>query len=74
MTNHPSRAKVVTWQASNGGTINLTEPQRRRLEALKRWPKNSYGQEYCTVSHGLHVGEPTYSDDAFENLIDSLML
>jgi hypothetical protein len=57
MTNHPNRTKVITWQAPNGQTIDLTRSQERQLRRAGVWPRNSRGEEYCTVSHGLHVGE-----------------
>jgi hypothetical protein len=52
------QGKVVTWQAPNGETINLTRQQERQLRAGGTWPRNSRGEEYCQVSHGLHIGEP----------------
>lgn len=54
--------KVVTFQAPNGETIDLTSAQVQMLERAQKWPRNSRGEEYCSVSHGLHEGPPTYSD------------
>ena len=54
--------KVVTYQAPNGETIDLSQSQAAMLERAQKWPRNSRGEEYCSVSHGLHEGEPTYSD------------
>jgi hypothetical protein len=49
--------KVITYQAANGATINLTRAQIKALDRARVWPKNSRGEEYATVSHGLHAGE-----------------
>lgn len=54
--------KVITYQAPNGETIDLSQPQVEMLERAQKWPRNSRGEEYCSVSHGLHRGAPTYSD------------
>ena len=54
--------KVVTYQAPNGETIDLSQAQVAMLERGGKWPRTSRGEEFCSVSHGLHEGEPTYSD------------
>ena len=54
--------KVVTYQAPNGETIDLTSAQVEMLERTQKWARNSRGEEFCSVSHGLHEGLPTYSD------------
>ena len=54
--------KVITYQAPNGETIDLTSAQVEMLERAQKWPRNSRGEEYCSVSHGLHEELPTYSD------------
>ena len=54
--------KVVTYQAPNGETIDLSQSQAAMLERAQKWPRNSRGEEYCSVSHGAHAGVPTYSD------------
>lgn len=54
--------KVITYQAPNGETIDLSQPQVEMLERAQKWPRNSRGEEYCSVSHGLHRGAPAYSD------------
>ncbi len=61
--------KVITYQAPSGGTIDLTRSQKRILERAGKWPRNARGEEYCSVSHGLHAGEPTHSDDEIRDLI-----
>lgn len=55
--------KVITYSASNGESIDLTPAQVKKLEKAGTWPKNNRGEEYCQVSHGLHVGEPSKSDE-----------
>ena len=55
--------KVITYQAPNGEKIDLTRAQRRTLERAGTWLKTSRGEEYCQVSHGLHLGEPTFTDE-----------
>lgn len=63
--------KVVTYQSPNGDTINLTRAQASKLTAARMWPRDYRGQEYCSVSHGLHRGEPTYTDAEIAALIDA---
>lgn len=53
-----SKTKVITYQAPSGDTINLTARQIKALERKGTWPKDSRGQEYCTVYRGLHYGRP----------------
>lgn len=54
--------RVVTYQAPNGETIDLSQAQVAMLERAQSWPRNSRGEEFCSVSCGLHAGSPTYSD------------
>lgn len=60
--------KVITYQAPNGATINVTEGQIKMARQVGAWPRSG-GQEYCTVSHGLHTGEPTYTSDEWIGLL-----
>lgn len=53
---------VITYIAPNGATIRLTQAQIDMLDAARKWPRNPRGEEYCTVSHGLHYGEPSMTD------------
>lgn len=55
-------SKVITYQAPSGQIIDLTRAQISMLGAVCRWPRTAGGEEYCTVSHGLHVGEPSMPD------------
>lgn len=57
MTNHHNLDKVVTWQSPNGETINLTRDQEKQFLAAWTWPRDSRGEEYCTVYHGLHAAQ-----------------
>ena len=36
---------------------------------MGKWPRTARGEEYCTVSHGLHDGEPTYTDVEWADLL-----
>lgn len=60
--------KVITYQAPDGAIINLTQRQVAMLEKAGRWPRNASG-EYCTVSHGLHAGEPTCETNLVSDLV-----
>lgn len=46
--------KAVTYQSSNGERIHITPTQEKKMKAAGIWPRCSTGEEYCTVSHGLH--------------------
>lgn len=64
MTNHPHRARVITYSAPGGrGEISLTRRQAERLTTAGRWLRYPHGEEYCQVSRGLHSATPTYTDD-----------
>lgn len=63
------KTKVVTYQTDRGETINLSTTQIKRLKAAAKWPRNSVGREYCSVSHGMHYGTPTYTDAEIEQII-----
>lgn len=54
--------KVITYQSPRGGTINVTPRQEAAYRAAGTWPRDRFGEEYCSVSHGLHVGQPTFPD------------
>lgn len=54
--------KVITYQTPSGDTIDLTRAQIKMLEKVGKWVRNDQGEQYCTVSHGLHVGLSTLSD------------
>lgn len=48
--------KVITYQSPNGETVNLSANQIRTLESGHNWPRDSRGEEFCSVSRGLHEG------------------
>jgi hypothetical protein len=52
--------KVITYQSPRGAMIAVTPKQERALRSLGVWPKDSRGEEYCTVYRGLSAGEPSY--------------
>lgn len=54
---------VITYSASNGERINLTPAEIEAHEAAGTWPRNSVGEEYCQVHHGLHYGWPSSAFD-----------
>ncbi len=54
---------VVTYQDTRENSIDLCEACIAELERRGKWPRNSYGEEYCQESHGLHAG--TCFADAF---------
>ena len=62
-------ARVVTYQAPRGDTIALTEEQVQRLSEACVWPRNGIGEEYCTPTHGLHWGDPDFTDTEIDTLI-----
>jgi hypothetical protein len=62
---------VITWQSPSGHDIDITIGQERELDAAGIWPRDDTGQEYCTVSHGLHNGEPSLTGDQIKELIRS---
>ncbi len=47
---------VVTYQSPRGDTWNLCADCQREAVERDAWPRDATGQEYCTVSHGLHDG------------------
>jgi len=55
---------VTTYGSPSGRTIHLTVAQECLLQKHDVWPKDNQGREYCKISHGLHEGKPTFSDDA----------
>jgi len=60
--------KVITYQAPNGARIHVTRAQIAALAKAAAWPRNASG-EYCTVSHGLHVGFPTCDTNLVADLL-----
>jgi len=48
--------RIVTWQSPSGNTMDICSCCKRRLEAAYSWPKDDDGQEFCSVSRGLHRG------------------
>lgn len=61
--------KVITYQSPAGATISLTRTQATKLTRAGAWPKDSRGQEFCSVSYGLHAGEPTYTDAEIMSIV-----
>ena len=59
MTKDLTKDLVITYQAPDGATIDLTQVEIARHERQGTWPRNSIGQEYCTLVRGLHEGLAT---------------
>jgi hypothetical protein len=47
---------VVTWQSPGGDTIDICPECEDRLTAAHEWPRDERGEDYCSVSYGLHLG------------------
>lgn len=60
-TKKPTGPQVVTYQSPAGHRLNLTPDQAAELTAWNAWPRDPSGEEYCSVSHGLHAGTPSMS-------------
>jgi hypothetical protein len=54
---------VITYGNDGVQQIAITPGQERMLVAAGVWPHDDRGRELCQVSHGLHDGEPTHTDD-----------
>ena len=48
--------QVVTYQSPSGQTIDICRDCEQELTARASWPRDDRGQEYCSVSRGLHDG------------------
>lgn len=62
-------ARVITWQAPNGAKINITPKAEVLMKEKGFWPKNSIGEEYCSVSRGLHLADVDISAADVPDLI-----
>ena len=67
--------KCVTYQASNEEFVHISPEQKQRLRKAGIWPRNSCGEEYHTVSHGLHYvldDDPNrLTDDDLAEMLES---
>lgn len=64
------KTKVITYStARDTASCNLTPRQVKALEASGRWPKDSAGNEYCQVSHGLHFGYRTWESNLASDIL-----
>jgi len=57
-------SQVITYQSPTGRTIAICQPHIATLKQQDQWPVDATGQEYCTVSHGLHQGICDYCEDS----------
>ena len=55
--------KCITYQSPSGQTINITPKQEREWLRRGEWPRDSHGEEYCSVSWGLHDVTDDVGDD-----------
>jgi hypothetical protein len=61
--------RIITWQSPSGRTVAITRRQEKTLRKAGFWPRDSHGDEFCSVSHGLHIGQPTWTDAQVEQII-----
>jgi hypothetical protein len=61
--------KIITWQSPSGHAITITRRQEKMMRKAGLWFRDSHGDEFCSVSHGLHVGCPTWTDTQVEKII-----
>jgi hypothetical protein len=59
---HGKWTKVITMQSPRGETVDVTEEQHRQLTSGERKLRDSTGEDFATVSHGLHRGIPTHKE------------
>lgn len=62
VTEEFTMAQVITYQSPRGLTIAICQQHIAKLKEDDRWPRDWTGQEYATVSHGLHQGTCDYCD------------
>ena len=62
-------SRIITWQSPSGHTVNVTRKQEKMMRKHDVWPRDSHGGEFCSVSHGLRVGQPTWADVQVERII-----
>lgn len=67
-----AKQDVITWQSPRGGKIRVTPKQENIAKQANVWPKDDSGEEYCTVSYGLHFDTPTYTDEEWAALVARL--
>lgn len=65
----PTMANVITYQNANDIYCNLTLQQAEKLEAAGLWIRNEGGY-LSLISHGLHWGEPDFTDEQITSLIN----
>ncbi len=49
-------SRTVITYSSGRSQISICTLCERRHEAAGTWPSDTWGTEYCTVSHGEHEG------------------
>lgn len=61
--------KTITWQSPCGAKIQVTPKQEKVMKAAGFWPRDDRDEEYCSVSHGLHDGYPTWTDEEIAEMV-----
>lgn len=64
MNTKQAYANVVTYMSPRSEKIDITPDQEKALKTKGKWPKDRSGQEYCSVSMGLHAGGQSDRDRA----------
>ena len=70
-TGTKNKMKITTYQSASGQECGVTPAQEKRLSQLGVWPRDSRGEEFAAVSHGLHFG---YQSMADRSIVESLIL
>ena len=50
------RKDVISYNAPGSERINICRNCEKTLKAMRDWPRDHRGVEYCQVSYGLHEG------------------
>ncbi len=63
--------RVVTYQTSWCGdrSLDITPTQEAQMRAACVWPRGLHGDEYATVSVGLHTAWPTFTAAEISRII-----
>jgi hypothetical protein len=61
--------RIITWQSPSGRTIAVTRRQEKMMRKAGLWFRDSRGGEFCSVSHGLLAGCPTWTDVQVEKIV-----
>ncbi len=48
--------QVITWQTPSDDQLDICSRCQSACEASGEWPRSDHGEEYCSVSRGMHRG------------------